>query len=159
MNSYMLLKKVQTKQSAEDNVKNIMSSKLLDICNLIWSLLPKQHIHWRVCHESYDGYDSRQSTSTLSHETYGIPVEPLLSSMLMPLESEDQVGTRMADYTVHKMEWTTYPDTSTHYSGFWKCLKSRLVYRLQPTHSSREMDTDGTPLTYQHVIFVEDKKH
>lgn len=35
MNSYMLLKKVQTKQSAEDNVKNIMSSKLLDICNLI----------------------------------------------------------------------------------------------------------------------------
>ncbi|KAL4207012.1 hypothetical protein AB4K20DRAFT_1870581 [Rhizopus microsporus] len=35
----------------------------------------------------------------------------------MPLESEDQVGTRMADYTVHKMEWTTYPDTSTHYSG------------------------------------------
>jgi hypothetical protein len=31
------------------------------------------------------------------------------------------------------------------------------MHRLQPTHSSKEMDIDGAPLTYQHVIFVEDK--
>ncbi|PHZ07830.1 uncharacterized protein RHIMIDRAFT_295562 [Rhizopus microsporus ATCC 52813] len=83
-------------------------------------------------------YISRQSTSTLSHEAYGIPVESLLASTPMSLESEDQTRTRMVDYTAREMEWTAYPDTSTYYSSFYGCLKSRLGHRFQPTWTSME---------------------